>query len=206
VACFSKRSHAAAVHKDSPYKNLDDLKNAFKDKTIKVGVSGLGGGSHLNGALFVKALGLGKVQYVPFDSEAELTTALLGKVVDLAIPTTLGGVRSHKAGDIRLLAVFFDESLEDLPEVPAMGKLGFKGNYLETYTVALAPPGLPKEIQEKLSDAFYEASQKEEHKDWAKKQTLINTPMKLQQLENLIKQQYQIVSGMVDILKVQASK
>ena len=71
------------VHKDSPYKTIQDLVQAAKNKpnTVKIGNSGRGKLWHIKALQLAKGAGV-QFQHVPYNGSAPAITALLSKEVD----------------------------------------------------------------------------------------------------------------------------
>ena len=63
-----------------------------------------------------------------------------------------------KAGKVRPLAVAADARLPAWPEVPTLTELGFTGFHPSQWSAAFAPAGVPREIIDKLHNAFAEAA------------------------------------------------
>jgi tripartite-type tricarboxylate transporter receptor subunit TctC len=113
------------VHKDSPYKNLNDYVEDAKRKPgqINMGNAGSGGGYHLASLAFQSFAKI-KLNHVPFDGGGPSITALLGKHVDSIIVSAPEGVPQALAGQLKLLAIFGDSRLEKFPTVPTAKEQG----------------------------------------------------------------------------------
>ena len=88
---------------------------------------------------------------VPKGNTNEETTSLLGKeadfcVVKVADLTSLGDA-------VRVLGVFAEERLEEFPDVPTLGELGYYDQWLGSSRCVVAPAGVSEEVI-----AFYEAA------------------------------------------------
>lgn len=106
------------VHKDSPYRNLNEYIEDAKKRPgqINMGNAGAGGGYHLVSLAFQNFAKI-KLNHVPFDGGGPSITALLGKHVDSIIVSAPEGVPQALAGQLRLLAVFGDNRLDKFPNV-----------------------------------------------------------------------------------------
>src|SRR5436190_1774495 len=94
-----------------------------------------------------------------------LTPVLLAKRMridydrDVQIITRLADpVGMIKAGKVRPLAVAADARLPAWPDVPTLTELGFTGFHPSQWSAAFAPAGVPREIIDKLHNAFAEAA------------------------------------------------
>jgi tripartite-type tricarboxylate transporter receptor subunit TctC len=63
-----------------------------------------------------------------------------------------------KAGRVRPLAVAAEHRLPAWPDVPTLNELGFEGFRPSQWSAAFAPAGVPREIIDKLHDAFAAAA------------------------------------------------
>lgn len=106
-----------AVHKDSPFKNLDDLMKAFKDnpKVMSFGGAGsVGGQDWMQTAILAKKadINAANMSFVALEGGGEVLTALLGQHIQVAVGN-VSEVGAHlESGNIRVLAVFSDKRLE----------------------------------------------------------------------------------------------
>jgi tripartite-type tricarboxylate transporter receptor subunit TctC len=91
--------------------------------------------------------------HVPFRGSAPAITALLGGQIDV-LPDLVPATRPHiDAGKMKLLGVASRERLAAFPNVPAIHEV-LPGFEADTWMGIVAPPGTPKEITQKLSDAI----------------------------------------------------
>lgn len=100
-----------------------------------------------------------EVTAVPFDGNAEMTTALLGGNVDaVLINASQDVVENLESGAFRPLAVSTAERLDWLPDTPTLVEAGFDGLTLSGSTFGLAgPAGLPEPVRARLEDALRRA-------------------------------------------------
>jgi putative tricarboxylic transport membrane protein len=150
IAAVATDYGAIVVKKDSPYKNLKELLEAYKSNPGSVSVAGgsaVGGQDHVKFAKVVKAAGLDatKVKYVPFQGGGEAIASLLGGHTAAASPdiSEIGG--QVEAGQIRVLAVLSDKRLGGVfKDAPTAKEQGINTNYV-LWRGFYAPPGLTKE-------------------------------------------------------------
>ena len=96
------------------------------------------------------------IVHVPFRGSAPAITALLAGQIDV-LPDIMPATKPHiEAGKMKLLAVASRERLKGFPNVPTMAET-LPGFEADTWMGVVAPPGTPKEITRKLSDAIAEA-------------------------------------------------
>lgn len=138
------------VPADSPYKTLEDLVKAAKDKpgTLTFAGSGSFSANHMAHERLNKLTGI-KTVYVPFKGTGDLLTSMLGKHVDAAM-TYLPFAIQQKAR-MRMLAVASEKRHPEFPDTPTFKELGF--NWVDgAYRGIALPKSTPKEVQKQVSD------------------------------------------------------
>lgn len=153
IAKLIEESEAIVVSKDSPYKTLDDLINAWKANPGAVpvgGASNVGGPDHLTPMLLAKTVGLDakKVNYVAYDGGGELLTAVLGKKLGFAATGVSEVVKQAESGDVRVLAVTSEKAVEGLDAKPL--KEQGVDMVFTNWRGLVAAPGIPDADKQKL--------------------------------------------------------
>jgi tripartite-type tricarboxylate transporter receptor subunit TctC len=88
---------------------------------------------------------------VPFKGGGEAVTAILGGTTPIGL-FGLGNVQAHlKAGKMTPLALVNNIRTPQLPNVPTLADLGYKGAPSQTWYGLFAPAGTPKPIIDKLN-------------------------------------------------------
>ncbi len=130
IAALQTEWLAVSVSKDSPYTNGRELFEAMKNDPGKVvlGVSpGLGGNDHISFLMVAQKYGVDPktIKTVVFPSSAsEQIPALLGGHVQV-ISTGLSEVlEQHKAGNLRIIGVSSEETIDVLPDVKSWKQQG----------------------------------------------------------------------------------
>lgn len=150
IAAVATDYGAIVVRKDSPYKGLKDLLEAYKANPAAVSVAGgsaVGSQDHVKFAKVVKAAGLDatKVKYVPFQGGGEALASLLGGHTVAAAPDISEIAGQVEAGQIRILAVLSDRRLGGVfKDSPTAKEQGVNTNYI-LWRGFYAAPGLTKE-------------------------------------------------------------
>jgi tripartite-type tricarboxylate transporter receptor subunit TctC len=110
------------------------------------------------------------ILHVPYKSNPQAITDLLGGQIDMMITDTSTGVPQVKAGKLRALGVSTTKRLAVLPDVPTIEEAGVKGYDMGYWFAAYVPAGTPKPIVDRLHEllvsgtksagakAFYETS------------------------------------------------
>ncbi len=167
---FTRQPLGLCVHKDSPYKTLQDLINAAKAKPgeIKIATTGLGAWHHQAGYMVEQKYGV-RFNIVPFKGSAEIMATELGRHVDADINTVTTFAQHAKAGTVQMLLCFSDERLPDYPNVPSVVELGISPAGIESWRAIAVPKGTPAPVRAKLEAAFVKAYNDPEFQQLAKK-------------------------------------
>ena len=142
------------VNGDSPYKTMQDLMAAMKEKPgfITVGNSGTGSDDYFATLRFEDSTGL-RVQKIPFEGDAPSYLAVLGKKIDASMNNLGVTYPQVKEGNLRILAVFSEERNSLIPDVPTGKELGIDVIVGASRGYS-APKGLPADVKKTLLDAF----------------------------------------------------
>lgn len=154
------------VAASSPYKTLDDLVAASKEKPLNWGVAQVGGTEHIGLAQFAKEAGI-QFKAVPFGSGAQMVQALMSGAIDATLPNVSEGGPQVKDGTFRALAVMSEKRLADYPDVPTTYEKGYKAKTSTTrgYWVL---KGTPEDRVQILSDAMVKAMKHETFANYLK--------------------------------------
>ena len=142
------------VGKDSKYKTIKELLDDVRANPgrVTIGNSGVGGDDFFSVIMIEKATGL-KFQQVPFAGDGpSWAAALAGKIG--ASANNLGITFPQvKAGNLRVLAVFTESRVPDLPDVPTMKELGINvvAGSSRGYS---APKGIPEAAKKEFLAAL----------------------------------------------------
>jgi putative tricarboxylic transport membrane protein len=120
-----------SVRADSPHKTLKDLMNAIKADPTKIAIGGggsVGSQDWTKTATLAKQIGVDPkaLRYVSFEGNGEVTTALLGGHIQAGSGDISADLPQHKAGKIRILAVYSDKRLPgDAANIPTAIESGY---------------------------------------------------------------------------------
>jgi tripartite-type tricarboxylate transporter receptor subunit TctC len=120
---------------------------------INYGSAGNGGSSHLVPEMFKAATGLFMV-HIPYRGSAPAFTDLMAGQVQFMAESIPQAAQYHKQGKVRALAVTSRERNPALPDIPTVMETGIKNFEVVGFYGFLAPAGTPKDVVNKLSDAF----------------------------------------------------
>lgn len=160
VGVLSEVPSLLAVAQDSPYLDVAAFVADAKARpgAITVGVPGASTPQGVELGRLRDEYGVA-VTAVPFNGNAELTTALLGHNVDAVLINASPDVTANlDAGWFRPLAVSTPQPLDWLPGTPTLVDAGFWGLTLSGSTFGLAgPAGLPEPVVTRLEDSLRKA-------------------------------------------------
>ncbi len=146
-----------AVGADSPYADAQAFFGRARSEpgTLTVGVPGASTPQAIELQRLASEYDV-QVTAVPFNGNAEMTTALLGGNVDaVLINASQDVVQNVDAGEFVPLAVSSEERLSWLPDTPTLVEAGFPELTLSGSTFGLAgPPGLPEDVVTTLEDTL----------------------------------------------------
>lgn len=163
------------VAKDSPYKAAQEFLDAARKNpgTVTVGNSGVGGDDFFSTILIERAADL-QFQKVPFQGDGPSWTAAMGGKIDASFNNLGITFPQIQAGNLRPLAIFAEERVEMLPDVPTLKELGIDvvAGSSRGYS---APADVPEEARAQLIEAMKKmAADPDFQKDAAARALFIN--------------------------------
>lgn len=144
IAKLIEEAGAIVVSKDAPYKDINQLIEAWKKDPAKLNVGGgssPGGPDHLLPMQLAKAVGIDPktVSYISYDGGGELLPAILGNKINFGASGFGEFLEQVKAGSVRVLAVTSDKRIDALPDVPTMKESGLDFTFTNWRGI-VAPP------------------------------------------------------------------
>jgi len=140
-----------AVSADAPWQTFDDIVAYVHGNPGKLNYASAGVGTV--SSLSMQALAHHfklKMVAVPFPGGAQLTTAILGRQVDIGMVPYTTGAAMFEAGKLRALATTAPNRLPKLPEVPTFAEKGIAVNGLNLVMGLYAPHALPDDVRATL--------------------------------------------------------
>jgi tripartite-type tricarboxylate transporter receptor subunit TctC len=174
VALITADPTVLVVRADGPYKTLKDLVDAAKAKpgTINYGSSGVYGTLHVAMEIFAQAAGI-KMFHIPYQGGGLAGAALLAGQIDALASGPAPAIGQIKAGKMRALAVWGDERLPAMPDVPSMKELGYDATFY-IWSGLFAPAGVPQPVMTALREAVKRTVEDAEFKEAMEK---VETPI-----------------------------
>lgn len=154
---------------DSPYRNLKDLLADAKNRPgqVNMGNAGAGGGTHMIVLAFEKAAGVA-FNHVPHAGGGPTIVSAVGGHVDAINVSPPEGVPQLENRQLRCLAVFSKERLEDFPDYPTAIEQGVDFSLGQWRGIAAIKGTDPAKIKV-IHDAFRDCMADEDFKVLAKR-------------------------------------
>lgn len=148
-----------AVSADAPWQTLEDIVDYVHSNPGKLNYASAGVGtvSSLSMQALAHQFKLTMVA-VPFQGGAQLTTAILGRQVDIGMVPYTTGAAMFAAGKLRALVTTAPQRLPKLPDVPTFAEKGITANGLNLIMGLYAPRRLPDGIRSTLVNAVAKAA------------------------------------------------
>ena len=142
------------TRKDLPANNLKEFLDYAKanDGKVTYGHQGKANTGHLLGELMMLKANF-KMTEVPYRGSAPAINDLLAGTIDMVPDYLLANKGNIDAGKLKFIAVASEKRLKDYPNVPTMTET-MPGVTSITWMAVSAPPGTPKDITQKISDAI----------------------------------------------------
>jgi tripartite-type tricarboxylate transporter receptor subunit TctC len=151
VTGLGKGGQVLVVKADSPYKTVADLVAKAKKDPGKLSFGSGSSSSRVAGEMF-KQLTHTDILHVPYKSNPNALTDLLGGQIDFMITDTATGVPHIKGGKLRALGVSTTKRIAMLQEVPTIDEAGVKGYDMGYWFAAYVPAGTPAPVATRLRE------------------------------------------------------
>lgn len=145
---------ALTVHEDAPYGTLEEFIDYAEDNPgeISVSNSGPGGIWHLSAAGFAQEAGI-ELEHVGYDGGAPATEAVVNGEVEATTSSAPEVVGQVQDGPLTTLAVFGDERVDLMPDVPTLKEQGVDFS-MGAWRGLGVPNGTPDDIVSTLYDTY----------------------------------------------------
>ena len=169
VTGLGKGGQVLVVRPDAPYKSVADLLAKANQSPGKLSFGSGSSSSRVAGEMFKQLSGT-DILHVPYKSNPQALTDLLGGQIDMMITDTATGVPQIKGGKLKALGVSTTKRIALLPEVPTIDEAGVKGYDMGYWFAAYVPKDTPAPVVARLREllaagtksapakAFYEST------------------------------------------------
>lgn len=152
----------------SSFNSWNEVLNAMKKETLKMGVAQFGRGNHISAIIMNEKLGT-KFKLIPFVGSADSMNALMRGDVPVAVAAEDAVTGLLDSKEIKVLLSFTEVS--DYPGAVTIKELGYPElvDQINNHRFIVAPPGLPAETRDILIQAIKKATADKEFLDRAQK-------------------------------------
>ena len=157
VTGLGKGGQVLVVGAGAPYKSVADLLTKARKEPGKLSFGSGSSSSRVAGELF-KQLSHTDILHVPYKSNPNAITDLLGGQIDMMITDTATGVPQIKGGKLRALGVSTSKRLALLPDVPTLDEAGVKGYDMSYWFAAYVPAATPAPVVARLRELLVNAT------------------------------------------------
>ncbi len=155
IGQIAETSYIAATRADHPAQDLKQFVAWAKASPGKANFAsgGPGASTHLNGELLNSVAGI-DLLHVPYKGSAPAVTDLIGGQTHLLIDAGTVLLPHIKGGRLKALAVTGAKRDANLPDVQTVREQGLAGLESVGFQGLVGPPGLPREVVDRLSAAL----------------------------------------------------
>jgi tripartite-type tricarboxylate transporter receptor subunit TctC len=145
-----------------PYKTLREMVAYAKANPGKINRASVGAGNitNLAGVMLDRAAGI-STTHIPYTGDPLAIQSLLSDQVDVYVGSLTLALPHTQAGKLRVLGVFDQKRLEQLPDVPTLKESGWDLDAYAWYCL-VAPAGTPPATVDKLNHAVNQILQNKE--------------------------------------------
>ena len=154
VTGLGKGGQVLVVRADAPYKSVADLLAKAKKEPGKLSFGSGSSSSRVAGEMFKQLSGT-DILHVPYKSNPNALTDLLGGQIDMMITDTATGVPQIKGGKLKALGVSTTKRIALLPEVPTIDEAGVKGYDMGYWFAAYVPANTPAPVVARLNELLH---------------------------------------------------
>lgn len=192
-----------AVRKDSKWNTLDDLISYAKanEGKLKASTNGMRASNHIAAELLAKSANF-KYNAIPYGGTADQLLALRQGEVDFTCAKIADVAKLIKGSnaELKILAVFSENRLPELKDVPTLGELGYYNKWYGSARALVAPKGTPLPIIKFYENAFRKAMEDNDVKEAHRRAGLEIDFKGVDELQELINNQVDFCKNVVSKL------
>jgi tripartite-type tricarboxylate transporter receptor subunit TctC len=154
LAVFAVQPQCLAVSNNFPARTLAEFVNEVKANPGKYSYGAVASSLRLGLELLSRQSGGLDMVRIPYKSAPQALQDLFTDRIQIypSHPTTIAN--HHRDGRLRILAVYSDERLKVLPDIPTASEAGMPGLVHATFNVYCTAAGTPAPIVERLAQAI----------------------------------------------------
>jgi tripartite-type tricarboxylate transporter receptor subunit TctC len=169
---------------------------------VTYGSPGVGSLQHVSAELFEQLTGVEMV-HVPYKSQPQVMTDLIGGQIDAAIEYPSTAVPQVKAGKVRALAIVGPKRKPAIPDVPTAAELGLPTFEAAGWAGFLVPAGTPRDIIARLNKAITAALGQPQFLEWIASNGTEAVPTTPEEFASYIKLEIAKWSKVVKVARVE---
>lgn len=150
VAIVAATTHVFCVAAQSPLRSMQDLLSAARERSVSFSSAGVGSVGHVVVEQLGRRTGL-EFLHVPFTGSSGALNAVLGRHVDMTLPTTGSAMPTIRAGQIRALAITAEARSAEAPDIPTTRESGVD-LLVANWRGILAPRNTPPAVRDVLTE------------------------------------------------------
>jgi tripartite-type tricarboxylate transporter receptor subunit TctC len=151
IAAIARGSMVLALPGTSPIKSVPEFIVAAKSKSLTFGAGN--SSSRVAAEMFSQMTGI-KTIYVPYKSNPQAVTDLVGGQLDFMFADTATALPLVQSGRLKAIAYAGDKRSSALPALPTIDESGVKGYELVYWVAVYAPKGTPPDIIRRLNEVL----------------------------------------------------
>jgi len=152
VAMLVEQPYLMSIHPSVPAKNLTEFVKLVQANPGKFNFGSGNATAHVAQEVFYATANL-KMTHIPYRGSGPSMAALLANEVQVIFSGPTAALPQIKAGKVRPLAVTSPKRSGELPDVPTMSELGYKGFEIRGWYGLMAPAGTPPAVVKRLNEA-----------------------------------------------------
>ena len=185
---------------DDRFPDLESLvaygkENEGTKKELLASTNGPQASNHIGAQAFANSAGFMYTD-IPQGGTADQLLSLRGAEADFAV-VKLADIAGQES-EYRILGVFNDERLPELPDVPTLGELGYYENWLGSSRCIVAPAGVSEDVIKFYEEAFKAAMEDEEYLEAAEQAGMATDYKDAEATGTLIEQQQEFAESLVE--------
>jgi tripartite-type tricarboxylate transporter receptor subunit TctC len=190
VAMVSSAPLVIAINPSVPAKSVKELVAYAKANPGKLNYGAVTGTPpHMSGEMFKHITGA-NIVHVPYKSAAQATTDVLAGQMNMTFEGTTAIVPLVKSGQLRALAVTAPQRIPELPDIPTMDELGYRGMPPDSWQAIVAPARTPADVINKINAVVNQGLATPELQDKIKRLGGVPEPRTVREFADFIADQY----------------
>lgn len=164
IAQVTNQPMLIGVSPESDIQTIEDFVEYAKNNKFTWTSSGVANTQQVCLTILGDQAGFSDFDAVPQDGAGAAIAQVMGGHVDVVIVVASDATATYQSGEMRWLAVFDDERMEEFPDIPAISEAGYDVGYGVWYSF-VGPAGMDEAVVEKIDAATKAAMDSDYVKD-----------------------------------------